>query len=50
MAHHSFTTHQAAAGWNTQPREHFAYWVPEVDIKGHLPKDLVGTFFRNGNT
>jgi hypothetical protein len=48
MAHHSFTTEQAATGWKTQQREHFAYWVPEVDIKGSLPNDLVGTFFRNG--
>ncbi|KAG0051386.1 hypothetical protein BGZ83_003809 [Gryganskiella cystojenkinii] len=48
MAHHSFSTTQAATGWNTQNREQLAYWVPEVDIKGILPKDLVGTFFRNG--
>jgi carotenoid cleavage dioxygenase-like enzyme len=48
MAHHSFTTKQAAAGWKTQTREQLTYWVPEVDIKGTLPKDLVGTFFRNG--
>ncbi len=48
MAHPSFTTEQAAAGWRTQAREQLTYWVPEVDIKGTLPKDLVGTFFRNG--
>ncbi|KAF9362875.1 hypothetical protein BGX34_005354 [Mortierella sp. NVP85] len=48
MAHHSFTTEQAATGWKTQAREQFAYWIPEVDVKGTLPKDLVGTFFRNG--
>lgn len=48
MAHHTFTTGQAAAGWKTQVREQHAYWVPDVDIKGELPKDLIGTFFRNG--
>ncbi|CAO3566857.1 unnamed protein product [Mortierella alpina] len=48
MAHPIFTTEQAAAGWRTQAREQVTYWVPEVDIKGTLPKDLVGTFFRNG--
>ncbi|KAF9360950.1 hypothetical protein BGX26_006944 [Mortierella sp. AD094] len=48
MAHPNFTTEQASAGWKTQAREHLTYWVPEVDIKGTLPKDLVGTFFRNG--
>ncbi|KAG0016312.1 hypothetical protein BGZ82_001132 [Podila clonocystis] len=48
MAHHTFTTGQAATGWKTQVREQHAYWVPDVDIKGYLPKDLVGTFFRNG--
>ncbi|KAF9426192.1 hypothetical protein BGZ76_002869 [Entomortierella beljakovae] len=48
MAHLDFTTEQAAAGWKTQAREHLTYWVPEVDVKGTLPKDLVGTFFRNG--
>jgi len=50
MAHHSFTTEQAATGWKTQAREQFAYWIPEVDVKGTLPKDLVGTFFRNGKS
>ncbi|KAK3814651.1 MAG: carotenoid oxygenase [Linnemannia gamsii] len=48
MAHINFTTKEAAGGWKTQARETLAYWVPEVDIKGTLPKDLVGTFFRNG--
>lgn len=48
MAHPTFTTELAAAGWRTQAREQLTYWVPEVDIKGTLPKDLVGTFFRNG--
>ncbi|KAF9211484.1 hypothetical protein BGZ59_007983, partial [Podila verticillata] len=48
MAHHTFTTGQAATGWKTQLREQHAYWVPDVDIKGELPRDLVGTFFRNG--
>ncbi|KAF8923594.1 carotenoid oxygenase [Dissophora ornata] len=48
MAHSNFSTDQAAAGWKTQIREQLTYWVPEVDIKGKLPKDLVGTFFRNG--
>lgn len=48
MAHHTFTTGQAATGWKTQAREQHAYWVPDVDIKGDLPRDLVGTFFRNG--
>lgn len=48
MAHINFSTEEAAAGWKTQARETLTYWVPEVDIKGALPKDLVGTFFRNG--
>lgn len=48
MAHINFSTEEAAAGWKTQARETLTYWVPEVDIKGTLPKDLVGTFFRNG--
>jgi hypothetical protein len=48
MAHINFSTEEAATGWKTQARETLTYWVPEVDIKGTLPKDLVGTFFRNG--
>ncbi|KAI1302179.1 hypothetical protein EDD11_005644 [Mortierella claussenii] len=50
MAHANpaFSTEEAATGWKTQTREQLTYWVPEVDIKGTLPKDLVGTFFRNG--
>lgn len=48
MAHINFSTEEAAAGWKTQARETLTYWVPEVDIKGTLPKELVGTFFRNG--
>lgn len=48
MAHINFSTKEAASGWKTQARETLTYWVPEVDIKGTLPKDLIGTFFRNG--
>ena len=33
-------------GWESQ-RE-FSYWVPDVDIEGSVPQDLVGTFIRNG--
>ncbi|KAF9970848.1 hypothetical protein BGZ73_006298 [Actinomortierella ambigua] len=44
----AFTTEQAAATWKTQNREHITYWVPEADIEGEIPTDLVGTFFRNG--
>ncbi|KAF9913948.1 hypothetical protein BX616_009265 [Lobosporangium transversale] len=46
--HPDFTPEQAATGWKTQTKEQIAYWVPEVDVKGTLPHDLVGTFFRNG--
>ncbi|KAG0268375.1 hypothetical protein DFQ27_006867 [Actinomortierella ambigua] len=44
----SFTTEQATATWKTQSREHITYWIPEADIEGEIPTDLVGTFFRNG--
>ena len=34
-------------GWETAGRE-YSYWVPHVDVQGFIPKDLNGTFFRNG--
>ncbi|KAF9412389.1 hypothetical protein BGZ94_001046 [Podila epigama] len=48
MSNHAFTIRQAAMGWGNQSREHLSYWVPSADVNGQLPKDLVGTFFRNG--
>eukprot|EP01137_Pigoraptor_chileana_P002687 Opistho-2@41870 len=37
----------AACGWATAERE-YDYWVPEADVVGRIPTDLIGTFFRNG--
>ncbi|ORY44294.1 carotenoid oxygenase [Rhizoclosmatium globosum] len=37
----------AARGWESMTRE-VEYWIPEADIEGQIPKDLNGTFFRNG--
>jgi len=37
---------KCSRGWRTQ-RE-FSYWIPQADIQGKIPEDLVGTFFRNG--
>jgi all-trans-8'-apo-beta-carotenal 15,15'-oxygenase len=37
---------KCSKGWRNQ-RE-YCYWIPEADIEGEIPKDLYGTFFRNG--
>ena len=33
-------------GWKSQ--QEFSYWIPGCDIEGEIPKDLHGTFIRNG--
>lgn len=37
---------QCGRGWRSQ-RE-YSYWIPEADVEGKIPNDLIGTFFRNG--
>ena len=33
-------------GWDEQ-RE-LSYWIPQADVEGEIPRDLCGTFIRNG--
>ena len=34
-------------GWYASPKE-YNYWIPEADIEGTIPRDLMGTLLRNG--
>jgi len=42
-----FSLPDVQATWRSQHHE-FCYWVPQVDIEGTVPREIFGTFFRNG--